>query len=82
MPPPNLLDFAMPVITNRHRQFHLLPLNLSVIKTWLLRQHVIQRRQVETSPCPPPPQENADILGVTIGRAIQPEQNLGFQNVS
>ncbi len=70
------MDGIMPVVAHRERQLHLVPAELVRIDCGLHRHHVIERRETKTAART---QENAEVLGVTVGRAEQPENDLRFE---
>ena len=54
---------------------HLFAFDMTGVQTRLRRQHIVKRRHVESASRP---QKDAEILGMAVCRANQPEKDLGF----
>ncbi len=72
----DLVDPVVALVADGHRKLHLLALNLTGIEAGLRRQDIVERRQAVT---PARAEKDAEVLGVPVGGADQPEQDLRLE---
>src|SRR5215467_783832 len=75
----NRVHCVVPLCTDCHGKLHLVLANLLCVKAGLCRDHVIERREAKS---PTRGKTNAEVLGMTVRRAQQPEDDLCFEEKS
>src|SRR5208282_6102831 len=73
------VDRVMPVVADRHGELHLVLRDLTRIEAGLRRDDVVERREAESAARREP---DAEILGMAVGGAEQPEYDLRFEEGS
>lgn len=76
MPPGDLRHPVVPVSASRHCHPESVWCDLPFVGGWLRRQYVVEGGQIESAAGF---QENAEVLGMAIGCANQPEQYLALE---